>query len=144
MILMGLKLEAPIGVTREESGDKRHVTVNLSQLAFDSLIGAGGGPPGKVSIRMESALRTYLADKGSDLQVWLYPRFLEGAETQADVRVDLDVEADLWADFADEASVQGVSVDQLAEHAAFYFAAEANAGKLTQRILEDLEDHRDD
>lgn len=141
---MGLKLEAPVGVTRDHSGNKRHVAVNLSRLAFDSLAGAAAGPGGQMSAKMEGALRVYLADRDRERPAWLYPRFLEGAETRADVRLDLDLEDGLWGEFEEEASTQGVSVDQLAEHAAFYFAAEATAGHLTERILEDLEDGRDD
>ena len=34
---------------------------------------------------------------------------------------------------------QEVTVEQLAEHAAFYFAAELDAGRVTERILDDLE-----
>jgi len=53
--------------------------------------------------------------------------------------VELDVADDLWLEFGEEAASQGVTVDQLAEHAAFYFAAEVDAGRVTNRILDDLE-----
>ncbi|HEX6781202.1 MAG TPA: hypothetical protein VF125_04140 [Solirubrobacterales bacterium] len=53
--------------------------------------------------------------------------------------VELDVADDLWLEFGEEAAGQGVTVDQLAEHAAFYFAAEVDAGRVTDRILDDLE-----
>ncbi|HEX5593967.1 MAG TPA: hypothetical protein VFX35_11540 [Solirubrobacterales bacterium] len=139
MIPMGMKLEDPVQVTRDNGGKRRHVKVSLSQLAFDSLIDAEAGFTVQAPIRMESALRIYLADKGSGRPAWPYPRFLQGSETQADVQVDFAVEADLWREFEEEASSQGVSVEKLAEHAAFYFAAEASAGRLTQRILADLE-----
>ena len=46
--------------------------------------------------------------------------------------------SDLWKDFEGEATRQAVRVEQLAEHAAFYFAAEVDAGRITQRILDDL------
>ncbi len=49
------------------------------------------------------------------------------------------MDSELWREFEEEAERQGVSVEQLAEHAAFYFAAELDAGRVTQRILDDLE-----
>ena len=140
MIPVGMKLEGIVEVTRDDGGaEKRHVTIDLSQLACDSLTGVEVGASLPASIRMESALRIYLGDKGTDRAAWPYPRFLQGSETQADVRVDLDVESDLWREFEEEARSQGVSVEKLAEHAAFYFAAEESAGRLTQRILADLD-----
>jgi hypothetical protein len=88
---------------------------------------------------MENALRCYLGDRDADRPAWPYPGFLRAAETQADKQVELDVEERLWRDFAAEASAQQVSADQLAEHAAFYIAAEVDAGRITQRILDGLE-----
>jgi hypothetical protein len=82
-------------------------------------------------------LRCYLGDKDTDRPAWPYPDFLRGTETQGDLQVEFEVEEDLWHDFEAEASAQGISVEQLTEHAAFYFAAELNAGRVTERILED-------
>jgi hypothetical protein len=59
------------------------------------------------------------------------------------VRVEADVDAGLWREFGEEAASQGVTVEQLAEHAAFYVAAEADAGRATTRILADLEKRAD-
>lgn len=126
-------------MARDESAEKRRVTVALSQLAFEALMGDDTDGAGRAPIRMESALRCYLGDKGTERPAWPYPGFLRGSETQEDVRVELDVESELWRDFEKEAATQGVSAEQLAEHAAYYFAAEADAGRLTERILEDLE-----
>jgi hypothetical protein len=128
-----------LNVARERSA-KRRVTVGLSDLAVKALVGEeadGGSPP---SLRTEHALRCYLGDRGTDRPAWPYPDFLRGAEARGDRLVEFDVEEELWLEFEAAASAQGVSVEQLAEHAAFYFAAELNAGRLTQRILEDLED----
>lgn len=115
------------------------MTVVISQLACEAL---GGDEPNaalQAPVRMESALRCYLGDRGTGRPAWPYPGFLRGSETAEDERVEFEVEEDLWRGFEEEADAQAVSVDRLAEHAAFYFAAEANAGRLTERILEDLE-----
>jgi hypothetical protein len=135
---MGTTLEGS-KVARDESVGKRHVRVDLSRLAFEALMGAEADSVAGAPVRMGSALRCYLGDRDTERPAWPYPGFLRGSEMQGDVRVEFDVKGDLWRVFEEEAAAQGVSVEQLAEHAAFYFAAELNAGRLTERILEDLE-----
>lgn len=129
-------------VAREESA-KRHVRVGLSRLAFKALMGEETDATVEVPARVESALRCYLGDRGTERPAWPYPGFLRGSEPQGDVEVEFEVEEGLWRDFEKEAAAQEVSVEQLAEHASFYFAAEVDAGRLTQRILEDLESTKD-
>ena len=121
-------------MARDGSAKNRQV-VAVSALAFEALSNDGG--EAAAPLRMESALRCYIADRGSDQPAWPYPGFLRGSETQRDVRLELEVAAGLWASFEEEAVRQGVTVDQLAEHAAFYLAAELEAGRVTQRILDD-------
>jgi len=125
------------GVTRDEGAGKRHVTLTLSEFAFEALTREQGAA--MAPARMEGALRCYLGDRGVGRPAWPYPGFLRGSEPQRDVEVELRIAEPLWCDFTAEASRQDVSVEQLAEHAAFYFAAELDAGRVTQRILDDLE-----
>jgi hypothetical protein len=139
-----MTVEGSFKVARDEGVRRRHLTVGLSQLAFEALMSAETSSAAEAAVRMENALRCYLADKDADRPAWPYPGFLRGAETQGGKWVEFDAEEYLWRDFEAEADAQGVSVEQLAEHAAFYFAAEANAGRLTQRILEDLESSEGD
>jgi hypothetical protein len=135
---MGMTVKGA-GLAREEGVEKRRVTVALSDLAFEAAMGDEADDPSQAPLRIESALRCYLGDKGTGRAAWPYPGFLRGSETRRDVEVELDLEADLWHTFEEEATGQGLMVDQLVEHAVFYFAAELDAGRLTQRILEDLE-----
>lgn len=123
-------------MARDDAAEKRRVTIALSELASDALEGGIDGVD--ASLRMENALLCYLGDRDSDRPAWAYPGFLRGSETRQEVEVELEMRADLWQDFEEEATRQGVTVEQLAEHAAFYFAAELDAGRVTQRILEDL------
>lgn len=141
---MGVAVKGQPKVARDSSAGKQQVRVEISRLAFDALQGAKAGAEAKAASRMKSAVRCYLGDRGTDRPAWPYPSFLRGSEAQTDVPVEFDVETGLWREFEAEASTQGVSVDQLAEHASFYFAAEANAGNLTQRILDDFEPGEDD
>lgn len=124
-----------IEVARED-GEKRQVTVVLSRLAFEGLTSGTDVP---TPAAMAGALRCYLGDRGSERPAWPYPEFLRGSETEKAVSIELALDQELWREFEEEADRQGVSVEQLAEHAAFYFAAELDAGRVTQRILNDLE-----
>lgn len=126
-------------VALDQSSVKRTVAVQLSQFALDALVGKGGPPFPDASARMEMAARCYLGDRGSDRPAWPYPAFLRASEAQEDVALDLSIDEELWRSFEEEAERQGVSVQQMSEHAAFYLAAEEDAGRLTLRILDDLE-----
>jgi hypothetical protein len=119
-----------------DDGEKQQVTVVLSRLAFEGLTGGTDVP---MPAAMEGALRCYLGDRGSERPAWLYPEFLRGSETKRETSIELGLDPELWREFEEEAERQGVSVEQLAEHASFYFAAELDAGRVTQRILDDLE-----
>jgi hypothetical protein len=126
-------------VVRGRTARKQAVTVRLSQLAFEALAAEEPSGSPRAPVRTESAIRIYLGDKGLERPAWPYPGFLRGSEIQEDVGLELNVEPDLWLQFEAEAEKQGVSTQQLLEHAAFYFAAELDAGRVTQRILEDLD-----
>jgi hypothetical protein len=125
-----------LGLAREEDAGGRLVTIALSELAIDAL---GADPDVERAARMESALRFYLGDSEGGSPAWPYPGFLRGTETRGDVEVEFEVPAELWDAFEEEAVRQGVTVEQLSEHAVFYFAAELDAGRVTQRILDRLE-----
>jgi len=122
-------------VTRGEGAKDRQVVVAISDLAAEALISDGAD----AALGMEGALRCYLGDWDADRPAWPYPSFLRGTETRGDVRIELTVPESLWTDFEAEAARQDVTLDQLAEHAAFYLAAEIEAGRVTERILDDPE-----
>ena len=118
---------------------RRSVSVRLSRLAFEALAGQEGDGYLRTPGRTESAIRLYLSDKGTGRPAWPYPGFLRQSRTQEDVGLELEIDPDVWLQFEAEAERQSVSTQQLLEHAAFYFAAELNAGRITQRILDDLD-----
>jgi hypothetical protein len=128
-----------LDVSQGRTARKQSVAVRLSQLAFEALAAEEPSGSPRAPVRTESAIRIYLNDKGTDQPAWPYPGFLRGSEAQEDIELELDVNPDVWLQFEAEAERQGVSAQQLLEHAAFYFAAELNAGRITQRILDDLE-----
>jgi hypothetical protein len=124
------------GLAHDEGAEARQVIVVVSELAFEALVGEGAAASAPVKI--DSVLRYYLGDRGTKRPAWPYPGFLRGSETRRDKQVALEADEGLWRDFSEEADKQGVTVEQLVEHAAFYFAAELDAGRVTQRILDDF------
>jgi hypothetical protein len=116
------------------------VSVEVGEFAVEALAGEGGQGAGHVPVRVARAVRIYLADRDSGRPGWGYPGFLAHPDAPARARLELDVDDALWAEFEAEAGRQGVSVEQLTEHAALYLAAEVNAGRITERILDGLDD----
>lgn len=136
---MKTKAEQLEQTRRGEAKRRSVVTVRMSELAFEALAGEEQNGSTRAPGRTETAIRVYLADKGAGQAAWPYPGFLRQSETREDVALELQVDPDLWLQFEAEAGKQSVSAQQLLEHAAFYFAAELEAGRITQRILDDFE-----
>src|ERR1700760_2426480 len=95
--------------------------------------GSGGAEPSPDDVLR--VIRFYLKERGSGGPGWSYPDLLREGSPEEEVEVELDIEDSLWRDVRLEAARQHVSVTQLLEHAALYYAAELDAGRLTERIL---------
>jgi len=109
-------------------------TLQLSSFALSR-----GGVDGGLDVQLTMALRFYLGAESSVGLAWSYPDFLRESESSAEpVTVTLEVDDALWEAFEGEAERQGVSTGALAGHAAMFLGAELEAGRVTQRILEDL------
>lgn len=94
--------------------------------------GPGAEPSSDDVLRV---IRFYLKERGSGGAGWSYPDLLREGSPEEEVEVELDIEDSLWREVRLEAARQHVSVTQLLEHAALYYAAELDAGRLTERIL---------
>lgn len=107
-------------------------------LAWEHQRGAGAGdvtePNSDDVLRV---IRFYLKEKGRGGTGWSYPDLLREGSPEEEVEVELDIEDSLWREVRLEAARQHVSVTQLLEHAALYYAAELDAGRLTERILDE-------
>lgn len=122
---------------------KRSVSLQLGPLARRALAGEGGEAEAEESVplRVERAIRCYLNDKGSAGPGWAYPGFLHEDENGGKgEKMWVSIDDALWSSLEREAVSQGVSAQQMVEHAALYFAAEVNAGRITQRILDELDE----
>jgi hypothetical protein len=119
---------------------KRLVTVELSEFAVRALEGEEGGAPEYVPARLSRGIRYYLGEAGTDRAEWRYPEFLRAKAPAKLVEVELRVDDELWGSLEDEAARQGITTQQMVEHAALVFASDINAGRVTQRILDRLDD----
>jgi hypothetical protein len=117
---------------------KRSATVSIGGFAKRILAGEGGDGKGYVAKRAERAIRAYLRDKEAEPPGWKAPPFA-GREPAERVELRLSLDEDLWVAVEAEAADQGVSVDLLVSHALLYYVAEADAGEITRRILDDLD-----
>lgn len=95
-----------------------------------------GGPPG--SQDFERVIRFYLGERSSRPAGWAYPDFLRERRASDEVELELNVDDLIWIALEAEAYEQEVAIDRLLEHATLYFAAEMDAGRATERILEEL------
>jgi hypothetical protein len=110
---------------------------DFSRASLEDASTAGQTTPDVLLVR---SIRYYLAERDSGRPGWPYAR-LEGEKEAvggASV-VELEVDGSTWAGFSREADRQKVSTDELLQHAALYYLADRDSGRLTQKILEDLE-----
>lgn len=116
---------------------KRSVAVQLSE--FSRHILAEGDRDGEdVAARLEQAVRVYLHDRESAQPGWSIPsRLSDRRSSETELRVEVD--ESLWLELEGEAAEQGVSVSQMAAQAILYYAAELDSGRITKRILDDLD-----
>ena len=115
----------------------------MSELSLKALEAEADGVRGDLSAGLERAVGAYLGDSGSDKPGWPYPDALREA-SPGEVELELSLDQGLWRALEAEAGEQGVSVSQLAGHAALYYAAELDAGRVTQRILDAIEAEDDE
>ncbi len=117
---------------------ERSVRVCLSELSLEALGGEDWKDPEHLPARLVRAFRLYLKDRDSKRSGWAYPAFLRKRESGG-VELELRVDDELLGALEAEAAEQEISISRMAEHAALYYAAELDAGHLTQRIVGDLD-----
>lgn len=115
------------------------VRVSLGAFAAKALTRKLGSGSESTSPDFASAIRFYLGEKSPDAPGWRYPEFLRDRAPTDPVELELSVEDRLWSALENEARNQGVPAERLLEHATLYYAAGADAGRVTKRILDDFE-----
>jgi hypothetical protein len=114
-------------------------TLELGEFTLDALAGEHGMDVESISSRLAGAIRYYLADRESGRPEWHTPTLPLDEAAGARVKLELSIDDSLWSSLREEAEQQGVTAQQLAVHAALYFAADRDAGRLTERIVDGLD-----
>lgn len=118
---------------------KRLVAVAIDDFSRASLEEASTAGQTTLDVLLVRAIRYYLAESDSGRPGWPYSR-LEGEDEAVEETsaVELEIDGSAWAGFSREADRQKVSTDRLLRHAALYYLADRDSGRLTQKILEGL------
>lgn len=121
---------------------KHSVNVRLSEFACEAVAGDDRDPD-HVAEAVARAIRCYVGDRGSSGTGWSYPGLPQADGGGSAVEVRLDIDDDLWRALGEEAEKQGASTPQMVGHAALWFAAEVDAGRIAQRVVDGLDEARD-
>ena len=119
-------------------GTSRNVSVELGEFAYQALGGEEEKGAALVSSRLPRVIEAYLADRDRGRPSWAYPAHLQEQEGRRSIPVELEIGVRSFDELTEEARQRGVSFEQLVGHAALYYLAEVDAGRMTQRILDDL------
>jgi hypothetical protein len=113
------------------------VPVKLGPLAAHSLAASADPDPGRLSLLLPRAVRFYLEERESGQAGWRHPTFLNGSRVDGG-GCELSLPDELWQQLQAEAERQDVEPADLLQHAAFYYGAARDEGRLTARIAEEL------
>jgi hypothetical protein len=116
------------------------VSLALDDFAFEALREDDGGPPAAdISLQLECAIRTYLLDRDEPSPGWKLADLELGPTKATSPDHQVEVDPTLWDSLGEEAARQGVEPLRLLNHAALYYAALADSGALTERMLGDIQ-----
>ena len=113
------------------------IPVKLGQLAAHSLAASADPDPERLSLLLPRAVRFYFEDRDGEQPGWRYPSFLDGGQADGD-GWEVSLSDELWQELQAEAERQEVQPGDLLQHAAFYYAAARDEGRLTARIAAEL------
>jgi hypothetical protein len=110
------------------------VKLTLGKFALEALAGEPLRSAEQAHLSADWAIRYYLSDKRAARPEWPFPEFLRHNGDIEKPQFVVSVEGDLWRLLEQEAELQGVPAEDLAQHAVLYFAADRDAGRVSQRI----------
>jgi hypothetical protein len=113
------------------------VAVRLGPMAAEALSASGRPQAERLEKTLVQAIAYYVGP-ARDTTGWAYPRFLV-PDSEPTGRMTVQLELVVWERIAAEAERQAVEPDALVQHAALFFGAARDAGHLTDRILQELD-----
>jgi hypothetical protein len=113
------------------------VQARVGDLAAKALSATGDPDPARLTQLLPRAVRFYLAERGREAPEWRYAPFLPLRDGLKGGR-EVALEEALWEELVAEAKRQDVAPTDLLQHAAFYYAAARDQGRLTERIAKEL------
>ncbi len=122
------------------TGQRGTVEVRLGGLAAEALSASGRPAPERLERTLAQAIRYYLIEGEKQPPGWAFPTFLSAGTPESSLQFEIPVERAGWERLGKEAERQGVSPQALLQHAALYFAAARDAGRLTDQLLDVLRD----
>jgi hypothetical protein len=113
------------------------IEIRLNEMTARALVSGRDPEPERLQRILPQAVRYYLDERASGNSGWRYPGFLGVGEDSGRIW-EVPLDSTLWDSLSGEAERQGVHPSQLLRHAAFYFAAARDAGRLTDLIVQSL------
>lgn len=80
----------------------------------------------------------YLSDRRAGRPGWAVPPLPPPAAQPVPAEVTISLPESTWAELSEEAQAQGVEIERLVHHAALYFAADVDAGRVARRVIDGL------
>lgn len=117
---------------------KLPVTVTLSEFSFEALARGEEPDSERVQGRFVRAIRFYLSEADARRPGWSVPTALR-EEQPTGIEIELALDEDLLDALEAEAGRQDVTLSRLVSQTVIYYAAELDAGRIAQRIIEDLD-----
>jgi len=118
------------------------VGVKVRDIAAKALSEDTDSDGDRLALLLPRAVRFYLDERTDGRSGWRYPSFLAAEDGNGDGAAadghEVSLDEDLWRELQVEAETQRVAPEDLLQHAAFYYGAARDEGRLTERIAEEL------
>jgi hypothetical protein len=116
------------------------VTVAIGGLSLDGLGGSATCDKRVLGCSVTQAIRYYLGERDSGRTAWPYPRFRrqEVGTARTATEIEFCIDAAVWTELGAEAARQGIGREELLQHAALFFLADRDAGRVARRVFRSL------
>jgi predicted DNA-binding ribbon-helix-helix protein len=114
---------------------KRQLQVDLAPFALESLEEEAVRQRTSLGTILRHALLYYLSERDAQRVAARVPSFAQGARGGSERRVDVDLEPLEWRDLEQAARRERVTLAALIEHAAMFYLADYDLGRVGTRLL---------